>query len=74
MRFELADMPPKLLIGIAALVALMEAVHVATRSAAWSERYVASPRILRWAVYYGLIIVTLAFSRLGEDGFIYGQF
>ena len=58
----------------AVLVALMEAVHAAVRSGAFSQRYITSPRVLRWAVYYGLIITTLAFSRLGEDGFIYGQF
>jgi alginate O-acetyltransferase complex protein AlgI len=74
LRFELAEMPLKLLVSLAVLVGLMEAVHAAIRSATWSERYVASPRALRWAVYYGLIIVILAFSRLGEGGFIYGQF
>jgi hypothetical protein len=67
-------MPPKLLLSLAALVVFMEAVHIAMRSQAWRERVVASPRVLRWAVYYGLIAVTLSFSRLGEGGFIYGQF
>lgn len=74
LRFQLPEMPWKLLIGLAALVALMEAVHAAVRSSVWSERCIAAPRAVRWAAYYGLIILTLAFSRFGEEGFIYGQF
>jgi D-alanyl-lipoteichoic acid acyltransferase DltB (MBOAT superfamily) len=74
LRFALADMPLKLLLGLGALVIFMEAVHIAMRHPAWRERFTTSPRILRWATYYGAIAVTLAFSRLGEQGFIYGRF
>jgi hypothetical protein len=52
----------------------MEAVHIMMRTNSWRERFVASPRVLRWTIYYGLVLVTLSFSRLGEEGFIYGQF
>jgi hypothetical protein len=38
------------------------------------RRFATAPRIYRWAVYYGVIIVTLVMSRMGEEKFIYAQF
>ncbi len=74
LRFELVDMPRKLLLGLLVLIVFMEAVHIAMRSTRWRGRFAAPPRVVRWAAYYGLILVTLAFSRTGEENFIYGQF
>src|SRR6185369_9246858 len=74
LRFALDDMPRKLLMALGGLVLFMEAVHVARRSPALRERFMVSPRTMRWAGYYGLILLTLAFSRFGEEHFIYGQF
>jgi D-alanyl-lipoteichoic acid acyltransferase DltB (MBOAT superfamily) len=74
LRFQLGDMPPKLLVSLSILVIFMEIVHVATRNPGWRGRFQVTPRVLRWAMYYGLILVTLSFSRFGEENFIYGQF
>ena len=74
LRFVVPDMPPKLLVSLFALLLCMEAVNYAMRTPVVSTRFVALPRGVRWAMYYGLIVLTLAYSRFGESGFIYGQF
>ena len=74
LRFAVPDMPVKLLVSLLALVVCMEAVHYAMRTPQVTARFVLLPRGTRWAMYYGLIVLTLAYSRFGESGFIYGQF
>ncbi len=74
LQFSLPEMPLKLLASLIVLVVCMEVVHYVTRAPPWRRRFVEAPRGLRWAMYYGLIVFTFAFSRFGESAFIYGQF
>ena len=62
------------LLGIPVLATLMEFGNFATRRSGWSVGFLAAPRFYRWALYYGVILLTLAVSHLGEEKFIYAQF
>jgi D-alanyl-lipoteichoic acid acyltransferase DltB (MBOAT superfamily) len=72
--FGLLQMAPKLLLGILVLGVFMELVNWAARQPGWSRRFIAAPRIYRWALYYAVILLILAVGRLGEEQFIYAQF
>jgi hypothetical protein len=64
----------KPLLAIGLLFVLTELVHVAGHKPRWVARFLNAPRIYRWGLYYTVILVTLALSRLGEEKFIYAQF
>ena len=74
LSFPLLHITPGALLGILVLAALMEFGNWAMRRPAWSQGFLAAPRVYRWALYYGIILVTLAVGHLGEQTFIYAQF
>jgi len=72
--FKLLTVSPKAIGTICMLGALMECVHWVQRRPALARRFVEAPAAYRWAFYYGVVVLTLAMSRLGEGNFIYAQF
>jgi alginate O-acetyltransferase complex protein AlgI len=72
--FKLLGLSPKAIATICLLGALMECVHWVQRQPGLSRRFVEAPAVYRWVLYYGVVVVTLAMSRLGEGKFIYAQF
>jgi len=75
-RLDFRDLgvQPGALAGILLLAGAMELANWARRRPHWSQRFLAAPRVYRWALYYGVILVTLAVGHLGEQTFIYAQF
>ena len=72
--FRLLHMTPGAMLGILVLAALMEFGNWAMRESGWSRGFLAAPRAYRWALYCGIILVTLGVGHLGEQTFIYAQF
>lgn len=72
--FKLLGVSPKAIGAICLLGALMECVHWVQRKPDLARRFVEAPAGYRWAFYYGVVVLTLAMSRLGEGNFIYAQF
>lgn len=64
----------KAMLVIGLLCALAEFVHWARLQAGLVGRFLGAPRVYRWAVYYAVVVVTLAFGSVGEGSFIYAQF
>ncbi|MFW5737139.1 MAG: MBOAT family O-acyltransferase [Halanaerobium sp.] len=57
-----------------AVILIMEIVHLMQRQGSVREFLNQKPLFLRWAAYYGLVIIILAFGVYGEAEFIYFQF
>ncbi|MEI9951520.1 MAG: MBOAT family O-acyltransferase [Pseudomonadota bacterium] len=72
--YRLLQISPRGIIGIVTLGALAELVNWAARDPRWARRFLSAPRGYRWALYYAVILLTLAVSHLGEQKFIYAQF
>ncbi|MFW5979702.1 MAG: MBOAT family O-acyltransferase [Halanaerobium sp.] len=57
-----------------AVILIMEIVHLMQRQGSVREFLNQKPLLFRWAAYYGLVIIILAFGVYGEAEFIYFQF
>jgi alginate O-acetyltransferase complex protein AlgI len=72
--FNLLQLRPNSLVMILLLVAVAEVIHWARTQPNLTSRFLEAPRVYRWAAYYTMIVVTLAFTRIGDGKFIYAQF
>lgn len=64
----------KLLLGIPVVAVCAELASWAIRAWSGGTPLLRTPRAVRWALYYALILITLNLSRLGQETFIYAQF
>ena len=71
---RLLSFKPGLLLGVLVLAAITEFVNWAMRQPNWSRRFLAAPRVFRWALYYGIIFMVLTIGNSGQQKFIYAQF
>lgn len=62
------------LLGVLVGVAMMEALTWAGRKSDWRDRFLAAPRILRWGLYYAVIVIVVVLGNLETQRFIYAQF
>lgn len=69
-----AGATPLALLGIAAALILLEAVQRLQADAPLRPRIARLPMPLRWTLYAGLLLATLAFGVFRENAFIYFQF
>ncbi len=70
---SMLDFKPRSLAVCAIGLLMMEAVHWAMRRRLWIDRFTATPRFIRWGVYYAAIVVLLFY--FGDTvNFIYAQF
>jgi hypothetical protein len=49
-------------------------VNWAARQPNWSGRFLAAPRVFRWAFYYAIIFMIIGIGNFGQEKFIYAQF
>ena len=65
--------PPVRLAEALAGLCIVEAVNWATITPRWVARFSATPRPVRWALYYALVLVVI-FTAKGTASFIYAKF
>ncbi len=62
----------RLLQALGAFVA-MEMVNWGSAQPRWTARFTAAPRILRWSLYYAVVVMVI-FTMKGKTSFIYAKF